>query len=97
MEETMSRMTWFCKCIEAQHCCLRWDSDDAMLGLHQVSKSAVRHSGMVIILDMQHCRSSRDGVLRVAAAVYVASFLAGFTNAATVQPLVAIERPVFYR
>ena len=32
-----------------------------------------------------------------AAAVYLASVLLGFTNAATVQPVIDVERTVFYR
>lgn len=42
-------------------------------------------------------RASQDGVLRIAASVYLATVLLGFTNAATVQPVVSTERPVFYR
>lgn len=43
------------------------------------------------------CRTSEEGVLIIAVAVYLAAVLIGFTNAATVQPVVAVERPVFYR
>ena len=45
------------------------------------------------------CRGTqgRDMLLLGAAAVYLASVLLGFTNAATVQPVIDHERTVFYR
>ncbi len=36
-------------------------------------------------------------MLRIIASQYLANLILGFTNAATVQPVIAIERPVFYR
>ena len=42
-------------------------------------------------------RSTEEDVTRIIASQYLASLILGFTNAATVQPVIAIERPVFYR
>ena len=42
-------------------------------------------------------RNTEEDVLRIIASQYLACLILGFTNAATVQPVIAIERPVFYR
>jgi hypothetical protein len=43
------------------------------------------------------CRDTRESIMRIAAAQYVAVMTLGFSNAATVQPIVFVERSVFYR
>jgi len=36
-------------------------------------------------------------VLRIIASQYLAALILGFANSATIQPVIAVERPVFYR
>ena len=36
-------------------------------------------------------------MLRIIASQYLAALILGFANSATIQPVIAIERPVFYR
>src|SRR4051794_17506636 len=43
------------------------------------------------------CRSTEQGVLRIIASQYLAALILGFANSATVQPVIAVERPVMYR
>lgn len=43
------------------------------------------------------CRDTRQKILRVAYSTYVMVMALGFSNAATVQPIVFVERSVFYR
>ncbi len=43
------------------------------------------------------CRSTEKDVLRIIASQYLAALILGFANSATIQPVIAVERPVFYR
>jgi len=42
-------------------------------------------------------RSTEKAILRIIASQYWAAIIVGFVNSATIQPITAIERPVFYR
>ena len=42
-------------------------------------------------------RATEQDVLQIIASQYLAALILGFANSATVQPVIAIERPVFYR
>ncbi len=44
-----------------------------------------------------HCRSSQQDVLNVMGALYASTLFLGASNTLTVQPVVAVERTVFYR
>lgn len=46
---------------------------------------------------VRYCRSTEQDVLKIIASQYLAALILGFANSATVQPVIAIERPVFYR
>ena len=43
------------------------------------------------------CRETQADVENVLAAIFVAQIFIGTSNASTVQPVVAVERAVFYR
>lgn len=44
-----------------------------------------------------HCRSSQQDVFNVMGALYASTLFLGASNTLTVQPVVAVERTVFYR
>lgn len=43
------------------------------------------------------CRNTETGILQLIASQYLAALIVGFVNSATVQPILALERPVMYR
>ena len=43
------------------------------------------------------CRDTETGILQLIASQYLAALIVGFVNSATVQPILALERPVMYR
>ena len=48
---------------------------------------------------MQTCarRDTEQQVLQIIASQFLAALIMGFSNSATIQPVAALERPVFYR
>ncbi len=49
------------------------------------------------LLCVLSCRSNEKEVLRIIASQYLAVLILGFANSATIQSVIAIERPVMYR
>ena len=43
------------------------------------------------------CRDTTQDVVNILGAIYATTLFLGFTNTNTVEPVVAIERTVFYR
>lgn len=54
-------------------------------------------SGVIVHHACAPHRATQAGALRVAAAQYLAVLFLGFSNCSTVQPVVVVERAVFYR
>jgi hypothetical protein len=50
-----------------------------------------------VLWSSPYCRGSQQDILNVMGALYATVLFLGFNNASTVQPVVAVERSVFYR
>ena len=52
---------------------------------------------LIINFNKGKCRSTQQDLLNAMGSMYAAVFFLGFQNGQTVQPVVAVERTVFYR
>ena len=69
-----------------------WSTDDYCSTLRCTPYSIMR-----LTKAAMSCRSTEKDVLRIIASQYLATLILGFANSATIQPVIAVERPVFYR
>ncbi len=60
-------------------------------------KNCVQYVWPHYLVDKMNCRKTQIEVFNVMGALYAGTMLLGVQNASTVQPVVAVERTVFYR